>query len=550
MMACGVCWGGDDAGVDDAGRFRLSASRVRVVLALLGVAWFLTRGPSKWEADSVVVYDGVFDLVRWLKSGVKVGAVGPRGGWGGVPDIGPFPVFQYASGMVGMGLRGLGVPVNLFYFWAACSSLGLLGLVGLMLRRGWEVGAWGAGCLMAAVVLCGPMVAYGESTFNEVPAAFLTALFVYALTAKKRRMVWVGLLFVVAGLTKEIAVPILAVFWVGVLGFGWRSLVGLGVASLVAMSGHWGFNWFRYGTIFNAHYLGTHHVVPYLSWRLEQVVGLLVAPNGGVFVFWPAMLVGVGVVVRALTAGAGGTGKNQNPKSEGGSKVQTGKIQNESQSEGTATDVKSGTQNWRMSARRSAWVVLAAFAVVVAGLSAWAAPFGWWCWGPRLVMPYVPAMLLVLLSACGGAGGASEWVRSKVVGSGLRVVVAAVVAGGLVLPHGLEFLDPSYGYKFFEEPEPIWYGGRVVSAEDAPKMPAADDRSEEFPARQHFAIRHEAWAKRPLMLWRPLRLLGRPGEAWPVGVLVGAVVLLVVEAGRGGQGGRGGTGRRMMAEEG
>jgi hypothetical protein len=33
------------------------------------------------------------------------------------------------------------------------------------------------------------------------------------------------------------------------------------------------------------------------------------------------------------------------------------------------------------------------------GLSGWWAPFGWICWGPRLLLPWVPGCLLILLKA-------------------------------------------------------------------------------------------------------------------------------------------------------
>ncbi len=93
--------------------------------------------------------------------------------------------------------------------------------------------------------------------------------------------------------------------------------------------------------------------------RLALSVALWLAPNGGVGWFWPlAAAVVIGLVVIAGTAARGGAERR----------------------------------------RRSLPAVglVVALLLTTGTLASWFAPFGWVAWGPRLMVPVLPAVLGLL----------------------------------------------------------------------------------------------------------------------------------------------------------
>lgn len=43
------------------------------------------------------------------------------------------------------------------------------------------------------------------------------------------------------------------------------------------------------------------------------------------------------------------------------------------------------------------WIICSVLIAITAGLSSWWAPFGWIAWGPRLMIPWIPAITLLVL---------------------------------------------------------------------------------------------------------------------------------------------------------
>jgi hypothetical protein len=126
--------------------------------------------------------------------------------------------------------------------------------------------------------------------------------------------------------------------------------------SAAAVLANAAFNWFRFGTPRNLTYLHPAARVTRPGHVAQQLVAVLVAPNGGVLVFWPALLVVIGAAV------------------------------------GIGWHAPAETR-LRLAGAAAA---LLGFCLVAA---AWFAPFGWVAWGPRIVMPVVPAVALVVLLA-------------------------------------------------------------------------------------------------------------------------------------------------------
>ena len=120
------------------------------------------------------------------------------------------------------------------------------------------------------------------------------------------------------------------------------------------------FNWFRYHQLTNYTYSHSFEQVPGLGRRVGLSVALWLAPNGGVALFWLlAAAVAVGLVVLVATS----------------------------------------LRRRPVSAAR----ILPASALVISllfltgTLASWFAPFGWEAWGPRLMLPALPAIILIAL---------------------------------------------------------------------------------------------------------------------------------------------------------
>jgi hypothetical protein len=121
----------------------------------------------------------------------------------------------------------------------------------------------------------------------------------------------------------------------------WTALWGGLIAAIAANSV---FNFWRFGTFQNSFLLQPHFRVPDLATHLSFTAGLWFSPNGGLLFFWPAFLALLAVLIR----------------------------------------------------RPVGFFVLALLAGLTLGLGQWFAPMGWIAWGPRLVLPWIPAWILLL----------------------------------------------------------------------------------------------------------------------------------------------------------
>jgi hypothetical protein len=128
--------------------------------------------------------------------------------------------------------------------------------------------------------------------------------------------------------------------------------------------------------------------------RLDFLAALLVSPNGGLALFWPA--------ATLLLAGVAFLGVRAAVRREG----------------------------------RAAWWPAAAlvgvFLALNVGFASFFAPFGWQAWGPRYTIPWMPALALVAVAAYGDE-------LARLVGRALRLPIGVLAVGlGLTLlslPH-------------------------------------------------------------------------------------------------------------------
>lgn len=414
-----------------------------VPLALLAVAWCLYTVPIRWEFDTQQLQLGLAELIAWA-----------RHGFVGRPQAGPFPPFQYLIGLPVALMNRDGVPINVFWVWASASLLSLGGIGWVLWRVGRRHASAAVGWLLVVVLLSGPLITYAPSTFNELPAALVTVLFTAAVVGRGGAAVS-AVLFVAAALTKEIAPPLLALIWItgmvlrraelGRAGIA-RHGVAMTLALAIAVAAHFGFNWIRYGSVWNLHYLAPEHLTRAWPRRAQNAVALWLAPNGGVLPFWPTLLVPVAI--------------------------------------GAAVALSRRTCGKLIDLFPAA-AVAAMLAALTLGLSGFYQPFGWWCWGPRLMLPWLPAALLVLVRAYPRA---ADRVARMLLARRAVFALTAALACVAALPHLGMLANPRAMTEFFM-PDPQFPHG----------APPAE--VELHYSRQVFL----AWRKSPPLLVRPLR---------------------------------------------
>lgn len=348
----------------------------RIVAAALGIVALLLTVRT---IDSV--RDNVLNVTIWRSSdtrGLVLGAdaaitCAREGTWRGCGLLPPgallaeypevrgsavdrFPPLLYVPAVLVQAAGG-GQQLSLWII-AMLSLVSFVGLIALP----WLVGPKTLGLhrnrhLWALLVLASPLLPYAGSTWSELHAAALMAAAV-ALVAAEAPPCLVGLVALGAGLSKDTAPVFVAALALAVAqglpgGRRWlRFSPALGAAlgaSLAAIALTAAFNVFRYDSLTNITYLAPTFQVRAPSAVAGQAVALLISPNGGLLLFWPATALLVVVAARTLLGGS--------PE-----------------------------------VRLRVAVVAAVASGFLLSLALWWSPFGWWSWSPRLTLPIVPAV--------------------------------------------------------------------------------------------------------------------------------------------------------------
>ena len=361
-----------------------------LVLGRLG-AFALTGSQGlEWDTHQLVLQSAA------LRVCLATGALGACEG------AGHFPLFQYLPtfALVIVGYQ----PTDVLRILAIASFASFVGL----LVVGWQTlrASRGARALWLVVLGSGPLLYYAQSSFGESLAAFLVAA---AVASSWGRLSAPGIaaLFALAGITKEFAPPVLMALGLIAIFSGQvprtqigKRLTAVAIGSLMAVVANASFNVLRFGVPYNQILLGpTIPLVP-LSERPSFFVGLWFSPNGGLLFFWASF---VAVLVSVVV------------------------------------------HDWRsLAAKAPAYWVVCVLAALTFGLSGWWAPFGWIAWGPRLLLPWIPACLLILLRA-----HPSEALVLGRLRMGAHVVIVTILAiAGLSqfsALYGLELIHSIFG---------------------------------------------------------------------------------------------------------
>ena len=429
--------------------------------AFLVVGW-LAR---PWTAgDTPFVLDGTSALLDCLGRGDFVGCreSAELDYWGLTTPIGDWPPLQYLVDLASIGL-GLETHNDRELVLSLLSVAGVVGSMALaftvLSHTGQRPWFWG----FLLVVMTSPLIAYARSTSGEALATGLLVALVAAAVLRAPPLL-IALAALAAALTKETSYPFVAVL--GLLGLLlaaqrtglpvrrhviWGA-VGLAAAFVLASA----FNVIRFGSILNENYLEPELHTPGVGRKLEYVLAALVSPSGGMLFFWPAASL---VLAAACVAPFFGP-----------------------------SDQKLD--------RRPALLLAAVSVVLLFGFASWWTPFGWFAYGPRLMLPWVLPLVLLALVAYGQRIGE---LAGRLLAPLWRTLLVFAVVLALALPHVGYLWQPSSIGGFFAHPEC-----------DAPWRMGV----EEFHACQHEQI----WFGQP----KPLYAID--GVATTGGALTGVVV--------------------------
>ncbi len=381
---------------------RVGWGALGLVLVLLAVSG-MGRGHQQ-TGDTQRLVTGSRLLSECLREGPRTRCA-PVPGTETETLIGTFPPLQYVPTLAfqAVGLSDQSTVRALMWTNLACLAL-LAALLARWATR--DRSPWPP--LAGALVLSGPLLNYGTTGFGEMLAA--TVLVAFVLAVRGRRPLLIALTALLAATSKETMAPFLLGLTV-LAGRdeddGWlppaRTLVPVVLGLVGGTLASWALNVVRYDSIWNERYLEPIFQVQGVGRVAVNAVDVLVAPGGGLLPYWPAyVLLLVGATWAAVAA----------------------------------------TRRRELQPALARWAVLGLLAVFVVGLARWWAPFGWVAWGPRLLLPLLPALGLVVVWV--GGDDLGRLVRRALLRPvGAALLVLAVVAGAYVAASGAWFVRPS-----------------------------------------------------------------------------------------------------------
>jgi hypothetical protein len=392
----------------------------RVVVAVSLLYLFAIWIAYPWvSGDTPFVLDGTNAFLSCISHHQfhACGFTGKLNEEGLMTPVGDWPLFQYIPDLITIGFGAESHPIRT----RVLELLNVLGigsavvLAWIVLRRVRQT-VWFPGFLL--VVLSSPILWYARTTSGEVLATGLLVCLVAATVLRAPPPV-IGLAALGAVLTKETSYV-----FVGVLGMLGLLLARRRTGAPIRTHAIWGaagiavgfaatsiFNVVRFGSILNTNYLDPHLHTPGITRKLEYAAAVLVAPSGGILVFWPAatVLLAAACVVPLVLR--------------------------------SRRDVDV----------RPAIVLIVVIVALTIGFASWFTPFGWSGYGPRLFLPWILPLVLLAFAAYGKE--LERLVRHILVPLWHLLLVFAVVLL-FTLPNIGEMWRPdSTGHFFLQKPD-------------------------------------------------------------------------------------------------
>lgn len=460
---------------------------VGVVLAGLVVVSVGVRlaGNEVGIIDTTAIIDGTHRSIACVREGVfRACGFDPATDATGVN---PYPLLQYLPATVFVALGASDELTRSLLIW--CNGAAVAAMVVIVARRAATLA--GTGLAVAAVVamVTGMVLPYAGLSFGE-PLVMLAVLALCRLCLARRPTPWLLVAAALATVGKETLFPMIVLFAVGCILLAeatgddgpavqrrkaaWvLGGVALGVAANL------GFNVFRFGGVTNVQYLLEARPGPGAA--AVNVVSLVLAPNGGILWFWWTAVVALVVVLAAV--------------------VSPGLVVGD-----TGTDVLA-----RRRVRLGAAAVAGGFVVGLGSLGFWWGPFGWYSWGPRLLLPFVPPLILAAVELVGRPAGARpprRWVRP---------VTAAALVGAVVLA------VPMLAVVFAPQ---AWVPHITATVQERPECAAVDLRGPEGYGPFHDCLMDQAWRTSSMPLVQSVEEASATSGVWFWTTVVGALAAL------------------------
>jgi hypothetical protein len=337
--------------------------------AALAAYSFAYDQPHQGLGDSYWVSHGAENIISCLRAGIHshcdLHDTGVRTGLV-AEGVGPYPPPQYIVAIVVQQIFGASIQ-GTFQWFSRLNALAFLGLLVLSIRLGIRMNRAWAPPLFVVLALTSPLTYYTYLTFGEPLMTFLVAYMAYAALLRKHWALLAISAFA-ATLTKETVFPFtmaiaLTCLWATPLStraLTKRDWFAVGGGVIAGALFHVGFDWFRYGVLYNADYTNPNFVVHNFTIWWKYTVSVLFAPNGGLLPFWPTaslvLLLGLVFSVRAFRLD------------------------------------RRAVKIWLPG------VLLVGIQIAQAvTLGRWWSPFGWIAWGPRLQLSLIPASLFLAI---------------------------------------------------------------------------------------------------------------------------------------------------------
>lgn len=308
-----------------------------------------------YEGDTVALLSGVNAVKSCLNKGIFLNC----------PNVSHFPLFQYITSLF---LKVLGASqkstLSILTLISTLSFFGSLLLMYFFLKK--TATNWSAQTAIL-IMISSPLLWYAKSTFNEMTAAFVTLAFTGVVLL--RYPVWIVTIFTfLSGITKEVALPFLII--TGILALSPQifknprqckpQILGIIYGSALILVATIAFNYFRFGSPSNTRLLQQELIVNSATQRLSSFLGIWLSPNGGILFFWFSWFVCFAAILMTIT--------------------------------------KLLFKKFRLTFYElPALTIFVILFGLTFGFASWWAPFGWYCWGPRLMLPWLPSLLLLLI---------------------------------------------------------------------------------------------------------------------------------------------------------